>query len=217
VSIKFFFITLRLKGNLQEFLFERGSIILYKQNLIFMADSNDVLNGFIVVYTSYALAIISLMAWVGYKLTAKGEGKLIKPAVFYTWVGFLVVLGVSIHIFTYNTIPWAPMDMNRKDIKADQVFNITIADHKFQLPTEKLIIHTNQKVLFNVESKDLTYGFGLFRNDNTMVFQMQVIPGHLNDLLWQFGEPGIYYIRSTEYSGPEGARMIVKDAVEVID
>jgi cytochrome c oxidase subunit II len=182
-----------------------------------MADSNDVLNGLIVVYTSYALAIISLIAWFGYKITRKGDGKLIRPALFYTWVGFLVVLGVSIHLFTYNTIPWSPMDMNRKEIKADRVFNITVANHKFQLPEEKLIIHTHEKVLFNVQSEDLTYGFGLFRNDNTMVFQMQVIPGHNNDLLWQFDDPGIYYIRSTEYSGPEGARMIIKNAVEVID
>lgn len=182
-----------------------------------MADSNDVLNGLIVVYTSYALAIISLLAWFGYKITAKGEGKLLKPAIFYTWVGFLVVLGVSIHLFTYNTIPWAPMDMNRAEIKADRVFDISISDHQFHLPAEKMIIRTNEKVLFNVVSEDLTYGFGLFRNDNTMVFQMQVIPGHNNDLLWQFGEPGVYYIRSTEYSGPAGARMIVRDAVEVIN
>ena len=182
-----------------------------------MADSNDVLNGLIIVYTSYALAIISMLAWFGYKITTKGEGKLIKPGLFYTWVGFLIVLGVSIHLFTYNTIPWARMDMNRAEIKADRVFNILISDHEFHLPAEKMIIQTNEKVLFNVVSEDLTYGFGLFRNDNTMVFQMQVIPGYNNDLLWQFGEAGVYYIRSTEYSGPEGARMIVKDAVVVVN
>jgi cytochrome c oxidase subunit 2 len=48
-----------------------------------------------------------------------------------------------------------------------------------------------------------------------MMFQMQVIPGHLNDILWQFDKPGVYSIRSTEYSGPEGVHMIEKDAVVV--
>ena len=52
--------------------------------------------------------------------------------------------------------------------------------------------------------RDLTYGFGLFRPDNSMVFQMQVVPGHRNDILWQFDRPGVYTIRSTEYSGPAG-------------
>jgi cytochrome c oxidase subunit 2 len=85
----------------------------------------------------------------------------------------------------------------------------------FKLPSEKLLIDCNDLVLFDVTSNDLTYGFGLFRQDNTMVFQMQVIPGHKNDVLWQFTKPGLYTIRSTEYSGPKGAMMIVKDAVEV--
>jgi len=68
-----------------------------------------------------------------------------------------------------------------------------------------------------VVSKDLTYGFGLFRRDNTMAFQMQVIPGHINDILWQFDRPEVYSIRSTEYSGPKGIKMIVRDVVEVVE
>ena len=46
-----------------------------------------------------------------------------------------------------------------------------------------------------------------------MLFQMQVVPGHRNDVLWHFDHPGVYTIRSTEYSGPKGVVMIVKDAV----
>jgi cytochrome c oxidase subunit 2 len=107
------------------------------------------------------------------------------------------------------------MDINRADIKADVVFDITVANHEFQLPAEKLMIKVGQKAMFNVYSKDLTYGFGLFRQDNSMVFQMQVVPGHLNDILWQFNSPGVYSIRSTEYSGPKGAQMIEKDVVVV--
>ncbi len=77
-------------------------------------------------------------------------------------------------------------------------------------------MNVNDKVMFNVTSEDLTYGFGLFRSDNSMVFQMQVVPGHKNDILWKFDKPGVYTIRSTEYSGPKGPFMIVKDAVEVV-
>jgi heme/copper-type cytochrome/quinol oxidase subunit 2 len=50
-----------------------------------------------------------------------------------------------------------------------------------------------------------------------MLFQMQVLPGHTNDILWRFDRPGRYTIRSTEYSGWKGIRMIVPDAVEVIE
>lgn len=57
-----------------------------------MAESTDVLHGLILVYTLYCLAIISLMAWFGFKISKKGEGTIIRPGLFYTWVGFLIVL-----------------------------------------------------------------------------------------------------------------------------
>lgn len=182
-----------------------------------MVDSNIVLTGQTFAYTFYVLAIMLLMGWFAYKVTKSEGSKEIKPALFYSLVGFLILLGVSLHIVTHETIPWKPMDLNRADIKADKTFDITVADHKFILPSEKMIINTNDKVMFNVTSKDLTYGFGLFREDNTMMFQMQVLPGHNNDILWHFDRPGVYTIRSTEYSGPKGIGMIEKNVVEVID
>ena len=138
-------------------------------------------------------------------------------ALFYSFVGFLTVLGVSLHLITAKTIPWVEMDLNRSEFKADKVFNITVQDHQFHLPADKLTIDCRDTVLFDVTSNDLTYGFGLFRQDNSMVFQMQVVPGHKNDILWQFSKPEVYSIRSTEYSGPKGFNMVLKDSVEVVD
>ena len=182
-----------------------------------MVDSNMVLTGQTFAYTFYVLAIMLLMGWFAYKVTKNEGSKEIKPSLFYSLVTFLVVLGVSLHIITHETIPWKPLDLNRAEIKADKTFNITVANHKFILPSEKLIINKNDKVMFNVTSEDLTYGFGLFRQDNTMLFQMQVLPGHNNDILWHFDRPGVYSIRSTEYSGPKGIGMIEKNVVEVIN
>ncbi|HUX56575.1 MAG TPA: hypothetical protein VMV77_06350 [Bacteroidales bacterium] len=181
-----------------------------------MIDSKLVLTGQTLAYTFYCIVIILLIIWFSIKVTGKGKGIAIKPALFYTFVGFLTILGVSLHIITYNTIPWAEMDLNRSDYTPDKTFVITVKDHQFNLPSEKLIINVNDNVLFDVKSEDLTYGFGLFRSDNSMMFQMQVVPGHRNDLLWHFDMEGVYTIRSTEYSGPKGVFMIEKDVVQVI-
>jgi cytochrome c oxidase subunit 2 len=181
-----------------------------------MVDSKMVLAGQTIAYTAYCIVIILLVAWFAMKVTGKGNGKGVKPALFYTFVGFLTVLGVSLHIITYNTIPWAKVDLNRPDYKPDKTFNITVKDHRFILPSDKMVINVNDLVLFDVKSEDLTYGFGLFREDNSMLFQMQVVPGHRNDVIWRFDRPGVYTIRSTEYSGPKGVFMIVKNAVEVL-
>ncbi len=180
-----------------------------------MTDSLDVLSTLKIAYTMYTVAIMALFAWFAYSLVAKEKVKGFIKIPFYGFIASLVFVGVSIHILTFNQIPWVSMDLKRSDIKADQVFHIEVADHKFKLPNEKMIIECEQKALFELVSDDLTYGFGLFRQDGTMVFQMQVVPGSRNDLLWQFHKNGIYDIRSTEYSGPKGYKMFIKKAVEV--
>ncbi len=181
-----------------------------------MVDSKMVLTGQTLAYTLYCIVIILLVAWFSIKVTGKGNNLAVKPTLFYTFVGFLTVLGVSLHLITYNTIPWAEMDLHRQDYKPDKTFVITVKDHQFIMPSEILSINVNDKVLFDVKSEDLTYGFGLFRADNSMMFQMQVVPGHRNDILWNFDREGVYTIRSTEYSGPKGVFMIKKDAVHVL-
>lgn len=179
-----------------------------------MVDSNTVLWGQTIVYTAYVLAILLVMGFFTYKVTRDGKPT-VKDKLFWTFAAFLVLLGMSVHVVTYNTIPWVPTDVHAGDIEADKEFEINVADHEFQMPTDRLMIACDDMVRFNVTSDDLTYGFGLFRQDNSMVMQMQVAPGRDNKILWEFHKNGVYDIRSTEYSGPAGYQMIVEDAVEV--
>jgi len=180
-----------------------------------MVDSSLVLLGQTLAYTFYAVAIIAVVAWFGYSITREGTSR-VSPKLFYSFFAMLVVLGLSLHVATYNTIPWVASDLHRGSIVPAQVFDITVANHEFILPADELVIQCGTEVLFDVVSEDLTYGFGLFRQDNSMVTQMQVVPGSRNDLLWKFEEEAVYSIRSTEYSGPAGISMIVPDAVRVV-
>jgi cytochrome c oxidase subunit 2 len=182
-----------------------------------MIDSVIVLWGQTIAYTLYVLAIFALMGWFAYNITKVGAQQEIKPALFYSFFTFLVVLGVSLHIVTHETIPWKSMDLNRENISANKSFDISVANHQFKLPQETLEIKVNDIVRFNVTSKDLTYGFGVFRQDHSMMFQMQVVPGHNNDILWLFDTPGVYTIRSTEYSGPAGVAMTLPDVIHVTE
>lgn len=180
-----------------------------------MVDSELVLNGQTYAYTLYAIVVILFILGFGYMITKPGKAGVLKTSLFIVLVVFLTVLGVSLHITTNKTIPWVSMDLNRADITPDKVFNISVEEHQFQLPTDTLNIKVGETVVFNVVSYDLTYGFGIFRQNNSMVCQMQVVPGHKNDLMWKFEAPGIYSIRSTEYSGPKGHQMILKDVIVI--
>ncbi|SFV58337.1 Cytochrome c oxidase polypeptide II [hydrothermal vent metagenome] len=168
-----------------------------------------------VAYTVYALLIISVIAWFSYNLTLEEKAKPMVRIPFYLYIGFLVAMGVGHHIFTYNTIPWVSEDIMRHNITPDKSFQIKMANHKFDMPS-KMEIKKGEKVLFDAHSSDLVYGFGLFRQDGSMVSQMQVNPGTKNDLLWTFNECGEFDVRSTEYSGPQTSRdMYLKKVVVV--
>jgi len=180
-----------------------------------MVDSDLVLLGQTLAYTFYALAMIAVVGWFGYSVTREGSSRVSKK-LFYSFTAMLIVLGLSLHVVTYNTIPWVASDLHRDSAEPAQVFDIVMADHEFFLPADELVIQCDTEVLFDVVSEDLTYGFGLFREDNSMVMQMQVVPGSRNDILWEFEEEATYTIRSTEYSGPAGISMVLPDAVRVV-
>ena len=179
-----------------------------------MVDSSTVLWGQAIAYTIYVVGAMSLVGWFAYRVTRAKEGRGVRPAFFWSFFALLIVAGVALHIVSYNTIPWTPVDVHRAGLDPDKTFVIAMAEHDF-LPKGPFEIDCNDLVRFEVTSEDLTYGFGLFRADQSMLFQMQVLPGHTNDVVWEFTKNGTYTIRSTEYSGPAGYRMVLPDAVRV--
>jgi len=194
------------------------------------ASSIELLSFHWMVYSIYALLIISIIAWFAYNLTREEKASSIVRIPFYGYIAFLVAGGVGHHIFTYNAIPWVSQDIMRHHITPDASYEFTIKDHQWIGLPKQIVVQCGQTVQFNVHSKDLVYGFGLFRKDGSMVTQMQVNPGtdvngilDPNDLLWTFNHNGVFDLTSTEYSGPaqysedgKEDRMRVKDFVKVV-
>jgi cytochrome c oxidase subunit 2 len=181
-----------------------------------MADSIDVLATLKLVYGIYGFIAISLIGWFGYRITKpRDDDAGAKPAIFWTYVCVLVVVGTGLHFLTYSKVPWVPIDLNRASIEVDATFDISYEDHQMSFSSFPMQVGCGEHVVFNATSNDLTYGFGIFRADHTLVAQMQVVPQSRNDLMWKFDKNGTYYIRSTEYSGPKGAKMVAHDALVV--
>ena len=132
-------------------------------------------------------------------------------------IWLLALIAVAIvgnAIFLSPVLPSMTYSVYLDDDPAKTVV-ITVEDHEFRLPENPIRLRVGEPVEFIVYSRDLTYGFGVFREDGTMVFQMQVVPNYENRIVWVFDEPGYYTIRSTEYSGPEHPFMVVEDAIVV--
>lgn len=98
------------------------------------------------------------------------------------------------------------------------MITIHVKNYRFYFPETPMRIPANTPVEFVVLSDDRVYGFGVFRKDGSMVFQMQVVPKpYVNRIVWVFEESGTYDVRSTEYSGPQHPWMFVLDAIVVED
>ena len=168
-----------------------------------------------VLYSIYVFSVLTLMVWFVRALTAQKKVSLKFKISVYVWITFIIVSVLTFHGFIHLKFPWTRWQILNKSVVPKEEIKINIADYKFHLPKNPIILKVNEPVKFTAFSEDVTYGFGVFRRDGTMVFQMQVVPGHKNQLIWIFQKKGEYTIRSTEYSGPENWKMVLKDAIIV--
>jgi cytochrome c oxidase subunit 2 len=132
------------------------------------------------------------------------------------WLYFLLTVVLLGNLVTLS--PLIPSANYGLWTQSTPVMTITIQveNYHFIMPQQPIIIPVGKVVEFVVVSYDVTYGFGVFRKDGTMVFQMQVVPEpYKNTLKWVFDQPGFYDVRSTEYSGPQNPSMYVPNAIQV--
>ena len=131
------------------------------------------------------------------------------------WLFVLVGVFLVFNIVTLSPlIPWQQW-LLWSSPDPDQRFLLEYSDYEIGMPPGGIEVRVGEYAEFVAVSKDVTYGFGVFRKDGSMVFQMQVPPGRENSILWKFDAPGSYDVRSTEYSGPRHSEMYVKDAIRV--
>jgi len=140
------------------------------------------------------------------------------------WFGVLILVFLVFNIVTLSPLePWqqwllwsSPTPTQRVAIEFEN-YEIKLPPNGDVLSASKGIqVKAGEFVEFTATSRDVTYGLGAFRPDGTMAFQMQVIPGYQNRLVWKFDTPGMYDVRSTEYSGPRHSEMLVKNAIQVM-
>ncbi len=132
------------------------------------------------------------------------------------WLGILAVVFLIVNAITLSPlVPWQSWQLwSRPEPEAS--FRVNFRDYQIILPPGGIQVKAGQFVEFVATSEDVTYGLGVFHKDGKMLFQMQVVPGHENRIIWRFDAPGFYDVRSTEYSGPRHPYMVVTDAIHVI-
>ncbi len=168
----------------------------------------------------YFLLVCMFLVWFIFKVKRKGNGGKEEPetGIDKREIGFfaiLVTIVIIAHVVTLsNWVPWQQWRLWSNPIPVEQ-FEIEVGDYEFNFPEKPMTVIAGQFVEFTLTSRDVTYGFGVFRQDGTLVFQLQVLPGYTNQYVWNFSEPGYYDVRSTEYSGSKHSDMFEKNAIHV--
>lgn len=131
------------------------------------------------------------------------------------WLGFLILVVLGFNAITLSPlVPWQQWLLWSQPAATKRVA-VEMGNYQIKLPPQGVEVKANEFVEFVTTSRDVTYGFGVFKPDGPMLFQMQVVPGYENRLVWKFDTPGVYDVRSTEYSGPRHPEMLVRGAIRV--
>jgi cytochrome c oxidase subunit 2 len=110
-------------------------------------------------------------------------------------VGAVVTFALTVPYFPY---PHAAALANFKH------FSVVAQQFSFTLPET---VPLNRPVVFDVTSKDVNHGFGIYGPSGGVVSQVQAMPGYVNHLALTFTVPGHYVVRCLEYCGIAHAEM----------
>ncbi|MDQ2664057.1 MAG: cytochrome C oxidase subunit II [Candidatus Eremiobacteraeota bacterium] len=83
-------------------------------------------------------------------------------------------------------------------------YSVIAFQYGFQTPPE---IPLNTPVVFDVTSRDVNHGFGIYDPANHLMSQVQAMPEYVNHLALTFQNPGHYTVRCLEYCGIAHAAM----------
>ena len=106
----------------------------------------------------------------------------------------VVALGISIPAFPYA----------KATAVEGRHYNVLAMQYGFTLPST---IPKDTAVVFDVTSKDVNHGFGIYDPNGHIVAQVQAMPGYVNHLAVTFSVPGHYVVRCLEYCGIAHAAM----------
>jgi cytochrome c oxidase subunit 2 len=124
------------------------------------------------------------------------------------WVALIVVIFV---IFSASTLAYLPYPYAHTNIKPNMIVDVQAQQFAWCLSPagtwgqpnceSNVVIPLGSTVYFNVSSIDVTHGFGVYDAAGSIQFQVQVMPGFYNNIMYQFTSPGTYYIRCLEFCG----------------
>ncbi|WP_217915264.1 hypothetical protein [Miltoncostaea marina] len=117
----------------------------------------------------------------------------------------------SLGVLLLATLPFIPYGDNSAEAGQQRV---EVNSIQFAWDMEPRTVTAGTPVRFTVTTADVNHGFGVYNDDNVMLFQIQVVPDHPSDVVYTFKEPGRYQIVCLEFCGVGHHNMLSTFEVE---
>lgn len=109
----------------------------------------------------------------------------------------LVVAMLLVTIYTLRELPFnKPSHVEGADVIA-----VEAEAFQFGFELDKTEYKVGDTVQFNVTTRDVTHGFGVYNPEMEMIAQTQAMPEYSNTIYVTFDEPGTYKVLCLEYCG----------------
>lgn len=110
------------------------------------------------------------------------------------WLWVLLIAIVASFALSLGSFPY-PTAAQSRDLPH---YSVVAQQFAFRLPAT---IPLNTEVIFDVTSRDVNHGFGIYDPHGELVAQVQAMPDYTNHLPVKFTMAGHYTIRCLEYCG----------------
>jgi cytochrome c oxidase subunit II len=156
------------------------------------------------VFMSLVIVVYAVVAW---KSREKSDYEPIKKKwnkARKVYATTLVTLLLVVCIYTLRELPYdlpiygEGQDPTVVDVEAVQ-FGWLMSETEFKV---------GEPIEFDVTSKDVNHGFGIYDEDMTIIAQTQAMPEYTNTVYITFTKPGTYKILCLEYCGTAHHYMV---------
>lgn len=154
-------------------------------------------------FLAAAAAIVLTMAAIARTTTQPPESQAAVTATGYRlrrgWLWVLAIAAVAALAVSLPSFPYGqPATLDGRH------YPVTAFQYAFELPA---VVPVDTPIVFDVTSKDVNHGFGIYDPQGQLMAQVQAMPDYVNHLPLRFTVRGHYVIRCLEYCGIAHAAM----------
>ncbi len=146
------------------------------------------------------LALVFIWVATGASAAIANYGPVIDSAyrlrVWLFAAAIIVLIGTN-----YKTIGELPYINTLPKLPAAAVQPVQVVAEQWMWTIAPNVFKVGQTAEFQVTSKDVNHGFGLYDPEFRIVAEVQAMPGYTNVLRYTFKEPGTYQVLCLEYCG----------------